>query len=209
MSSFIIEHIDGTGAQELDGRFLRRRSPVLEEDPWRRSQPLRHVGRFIVELMIAIARLPHGGPDESQQRSNHGEDQQAGDEEIIVKKGTDREAYKVTAKPRRETASAWARLTAWRMVRSCVPEGDAERAMAFSRSHSCVPRPPAHRPGYVCGLPLFQQQHMPVAIQAYKALLAERPDLRGRVSLTFLDQTVFDGVRSEDLTRAEHFAARR
>lgn len=49
---------------------------------------------------------------------------------------------------------------------------------------------------------LYSDGNMPVTIQAYKALLKERPDLRGRVSLTFLTESMFDEARAEDLTRA-------
>ncbi|MEO5923168.1 MAG: cobaltochelatase subunit CobN [Bryobacteraceae bacterium] len=49
---------------------------------------------------------------------------------------------------------------------------------------------------------LYSDGNMPVTIQAYKALLAERPDLRGRVTLSFLTESVFDDTKPEDLTKA-------
>ena len=49
---------------------------------------------------------------------------------------------------------------------------------------------------------LYSDGNMPVTIQAYKALLAERPDLRGRVTLSFLTESVFDDAKVEDFTRA-------
>jgi len=49
---------------------------------------------------------------------------------------------------------------------------------------------------------LYSDGNMPVTVQAFKALLAERPDLRGRVSLSFLTESVFDDTKVEDLTRA-------
>ncbi len=49
---------------------------------------------------------------------------------------------------------------------------------------------------------LYSDGNMPVTIQAFKALLAERPDLKGRVTLSFLTESVFDETKPEDLTKA-------
>ncbi|MEO8098262.1 MAG: cobaltochelatase subunit CobN [Acidobacteriota bacterium] len=49
---------------------------------------------------------------------------------------------------------------------------------------------------------LYSDGNMPVTIQAYRALLAERPDLRNKVTLSFLTESVFDDVKVEDLTKA-------
>jgi cobaltochelatase CobN len=49
---------------------------------------------------------------------------------------------------------------------------------------------------------LYSDGNMPVTLEAYKALLAERPDLRGRVTLSFLTESVFDEAKPEELTGA-------
>ncbi len=49
---------------------------------------------------------------------------------------------------------------------------------------------------------LYSDGNMPVTIQAYKALLAERPDLRGRVTLSFLTESMFEDAKAEDMARA-------
>lgn len=44
---------------------------------------------------------------------------------------------------------------------------------------------------------------MPGTVQAFKALLAERPDLRGIVTLKFLTESVFDDTQATDLTNSD------
>ena len=50
---------------------------------------------------------------------------------------------------------------------------------------------------------VYSDGNLPGTIQAYKALLEERPDLRGRVSLNFLTESIFEDVRPIDLTSAD------
>jgi cobaltochelatase CobN len=49
---------------------------------------------------------------------------------------------------------------------------------------------------------LFSDGNIPGTLTAYKALLRERPDLRDRVSLTFLTESLFDDTNPEELTTA-------
>ena len=49
---------------------------------------------------------------------------------------------------------------------------------------------------------LYSDGNIPGTLTAYKALLKERPDLRGHVTLSFLTESVFDDTRPEDLTSA-------
>jgi cobaltochelatase CobN len=50
---------------------------------------------------------------------------------------------------------------------------------------------------------VYSDGNMSGTMKAYKALLAERPDLRGQVVLTFLTESVFDDVKPADLTGAD------
>ena len=50
---------------------------------------------------------------------------------------------------------------------------------------------------------VFSDGNMPGTILAYKALLEERPDLRGQVSLRFLTESVFDEVSPDDIMGAD------
>ena len=47
---------------------------------------------------------------------------------------------------------------------------------------------------------LFSDGNLPGVLQAYKALLAEHPDLADRVSLSFLTESMFDDVTAADMT---------
>ena len=49
---------------------------------------------------------------------------------------------------------------------------------------------------------LFSDGNIPGTVKAYKALLAERPDLRGQFTVTFLTESVFDDAKAADLTGA-------
>ena len=50
---------------------------------------------------------------------------------------------------------------------------------------------------------VYSDGNIPATMQAYKALLRERPDLRGQVSLTFLTESVFADAKATDLTDAD------
>ncbi len=50
---------------------------------------------------------------------------------------------------------------------------------------------------------LFGDGNMPGITEAYKRLLAERPDLRGKVTVTFLTESVFNDVDAKELTNAD------
>jgi cobaltochelatase CobN len=50
---------------------------------------------------------------------------------------------------------------------------------------------------------VFSDGQMPVTLDAYKALLAEHPELRDRVDLRFLTESVFDDVEAEDAVSAD------
>jgi cobaltochelatase CobN len=47
---------------------------------------------------------------------------------------------------------------------------------------------------------LFSDGNIPGTLKAYKALLAERPDLRGQFTITFLTESVLDDTKPADLT---------
>lgn len=47
---------------------------------------------------------------------------------------------------------------------------------------------------------VFSDGNLPGTLAAYKALLAERPDLRGQVSLTFLTESMFDDIAPQDMS---------
>jgi cobaltochelatase CobN len=49
---------------------------------------------------------------------------------------------------------------------------------------------------------LYSDGNTPGTLKAYKALLGERPDLRGRVTLSFLTESIFADVAPRDMTRA-------
>jgi cobaltochelatase CobN len=50
---------------------------------------------------------------------------------------------------------------------------------------------------------LYSDGNMSGTLKAYKTLLAERPDLRGSVTISFLTESVFDDVKAGDLTGAD------
>lgn len=50
---------------------------------------------------------------------------------------------------------------------------------------------------------VYSDGNMSGTTKAYKALLAERPDLRGQVTLTFLTESLFDAVQPVDITAAD------
>lgn len=50
---------------------------------------------------------------------------------------------------------------------------------------------------------LYSDGNTPGTLKAFKALLEERPDLRGRVTLTFLTESIFNDVAARDLARAD------
>jgi cobaltochelatase CobN len=50
---------------------------------------------------------------------------------------------------------------------------------------------------------IFSDGNIPGTVRAFKALLAERPDLKGQVSISFLTESVFDDVKATDFTRAD------
>jgi cobaltochelatase CobN len=49
---------------------------------------------------------------------------------------------------------------------------------------------------------LFSDGNIPGTVKAYQALLEERPDLRGQLTLTFLTESMFDDTKADDLTAA-------
>lgn len=50
---------------------------------------------------------------------------------------------------------------------------------------------------------VYSDGNIPATMQAYKAILRERPDLRAQVSLTFLTESVFEDTQAADLTGAD------
>ena len=50
---------------------------------------------------------------------------------------------------------------------------------------------------------VYSDGNIPGTVQAYKALLEERPDLRGKISLTFLTESVFDEAKASELASAD------
>ncbi|HEY8429169.1 MAG TPA: cobaltochelatase subunit CobN, partial [Sandaracinaceae bacterium] len=62
---------------------------------------------------------------------------------------------------------------------------------------------PARDAADVTVLYVFSDGQMPVTLAAYKELLAERPDLRSRVTLEFLTESVFDDVEPAAAAEAD------
>ncbi len=50
---------------------------------------------------------------------------------------------------------------------------------------------------------VFSDGNIPGTIKAYKALLEERPDLKGQISISFLTESVFEDAKAADFTRAD------
>ncbi len=50
---------------------------------------------------------------------------------------------------------------------------------------------------------LFSDGHLPGVLRAYKALLDERPDLRGEIAIDFLTESLFDRADPETITGAD------
>jgi cobaltochelatase CobN len=50
---------------------------------------------------------------------------------------------------------------------------------------------------------LYSDGNMSGTLKAYKTLLAERPDLRGNVSISFLTESVFEDTKPFELTGAD------
>lgn len=53
---------------------------------------------------------------------------------------------------------------------------------------------------------LYSDGNLPVTLKAYKTILKERPDLEGKVTLTFVTESVFDDVKADDVTSANVLA---
>ena len=49
---------------------------------------------------------------------------------------------------------------------------------------------------------IYSDGNLPATMQAYRSLLEERPDLKGKVSLSFLTESVFDEVKPSELGNA-------
>src|SRR5918992_1147921 len=49
---------------------------------------------------------------------------------------------------------------------------------------------------------LYSDGNVSGTLKAYKALLQERPDLRGRISLTFLTESMLADVKVDEMTNA-------
>src|SRR4051812_28305741 len=50
---------------------------------------------------------------------------------------------------------------------------------------------------------VFSDGNISGTMKAYKALLEERPDLRGRIALSFLTESLFEDVKPADLAAAD------
>jgi cobaltochelatase CobN len=61
----------------------------------------------------------------------------------------------------------------------------------------------AQAPGKVRIAFLYSDGNLPSTLKAYKAVLKERPDLRDRVSFTFLTESMFDEVKASDMASAD------
>ena len=62
------------------------------------------------------------------------------------------------------------------------------------------PQPEARSPIRIAYV--FSDGNLPGTLKAFKSLLQERPDLRGRVALTFLTESVMSDVKVDEITRA-------
>ncbi len=50
---------------------------------------------------------------------------------------------------------------------------------------------------------VYSDGNIPATMQAYKKLLEERPDLKAKVKITFLTESVYDDAKTADLTGAD------
>ncbi len=72
-------------------------------------------------------------------------------------------------------------------------------ASAALIAFALIVAPSAQAPSPIRLTYLFSDGNIPGTLKAYKALLEERPDLRGRLTLTFLTESVFEDTKPEDL----------
>ncbi|HEU4618954.1 MAG TPA: cobaltochelatase subunit CobN, partial [Gammaproteobacteria bacterium] len=77
------------------------------------------------------------------------------------------------------------------------PPGSAQSAAASAQSAAASARAP------VSVFYLFSDGQMPVTLNAYKKLLAEHPELEGKVDLGFVTESVIDDVDAEKVERAD------
>ena len=69
-----------------------------------------------------------------------------------------------------------------------------------SNPGSRIPNPEAREPIRIAYV--FSDGNLPGTLKAFKSLLQERPDLKGRVALTFLTESVMSDVRVDEISRA-------
>ena len=73
-------------------------------------------------------------------------------------------------------------------------------AQAPSRPAASKAKAPAQpvRIGFI-----YSDGNMPATIQAFKSVLEERPDLRGRIEINFLTESVFEDVKTDALAKSD------
>ena len=172
---------------------------VAEEDPLAGIANLFDVSIvFIVGLMISLFSVyRHGRSGRREERGDDGEDQRAGRARDHRQEGHDRSPP--TKSAARPTAGDGERLgTAYRLANGqiiYVPERRRVRrtrvaagacaCLASARSLAgAMLRGAARRSRPVRVAFLYSDGNMPGTLKAFKALLDERPDLRGQVTLT-------------------------
>ena len=155
---------------------------------------------FIVGLMIALFSVYRIGDliDPNSEVTLVKTDAD-GLREIIVKRGTEITAYELTGETLGGRESAWARRIASPMVRSFTCRISRPLVVALLIGGCAVPAVAQDlRLAY-----LFSDGNLPGMLAAYKALLEERPDLRERVRVEFLTESLFDEVEAGALLETD------
>jgi len=84
------------------------------------------------------------------------------------------------------------------LAAATVVGGDQGSGIRDQRTPNPESRTPVVRLAY-----LYSDGNMTGTLKAYRALLEERPDLKGRVSLTFLTESVLNDVKPADMANAD------
>ena len=191
---------------------------------------------FIVGLMISLFSIYRMGdlmdPDTevTMVKTNA-----QGESEVVVKKGTQIDAYRVTSQQaagdgqsarhrvsarerpdhlragcaRRTRSRGAAMIAPRRALTLCLCGLLASPALAQQPPSPAQPasqsaqRPATPPSAPVRVLYVFSDGQMPVTLEAYKKLLDEHPELRDRVDLKFLTESVFDDVDATAATSSD------
>src|SRR5688500_18903943 len=108
-------------------------------------------------------------------------------------------------------ASGWERRIAWPTARSSTCRKDPMTRLlslllavvAGATLHGQRTADPGGTTAPIRLAYLYSDGNVSGTLKAYKALLQERPDLRGRISLTFLTESMLPDVKVDEMTNAD------